>query len=35
LRERSAAPLLTAALRDADYSVREAAQAALAGLTAP
>jgi len=34
LKDKSAASLLAAALRDADFSVREAAQAALAGLTA-
>jgi HEAT repeat protein len=34
LRDKSAVSLLTAALRDADSSVREAAHAALAGLNA-
>jgi HEAT repeat protein len=33
LRDKSASSILTAALRDADYCVREAAQSALAGLT--
>ncbi|MGA2244332.1 MAG: HEAT repeat domain-containing protein [Verrucomicrobiota bacterium] len=35
LRDHSAASLLTAALRDADFSVRASAQAALAALAAP
>jgi HEAT repeat protein len=34
LRDKSAASILTAALRDADFFVREAAQTALAGLSA-
>ena len=32
LRDKSAGAILTAALRDADYAVRQAAQAALAAL---
>jgi HEAT repeat protein len=32
LRDKSAQPVLSAALRDADIAVREAAQAALAAL---